>query len=148
MGFVIALMMEMPVRKVLQSSCKGLQVVVIEAQQMLKEVAGPRAWSDTRQSWLARAARRLGFSYARTSNIYYGRARIIRAEEWIRLNDEAEQLKKSAQQRQEALHDLDLLARAAVAARGEAARPMGVERGKPGEAGPRPVDPAAGRPVR
>lgn len=134
--------------KLSDKSSKDSEMVTSEAQRLLCEVAGPRDWDGNRKSWLARAARKLGFSYTRTRSIFYGEARVIRAEEWIRLTEEAAALKKSAQQRQEALHELDLLARAAVAARREVARPMGMEcRGESGE-GPGPVDPAAGRPVR
>lgn len=35
-------------------------------------VAGPREWSDTRQSWLARAARRSGLTYRTIKSIWYG----------------------------------------------------------------------------
>jgi hypothetical protein len=128
--------MEKLVSKDVQKSCKESQVVTIEAQSMLRTIAGPREWSDTRQSWLAKAARRLGWPYARTSNIFYGRARLIRAEEWIRLNEELSTLNKSAQQRGETIHDISILARTTVAPAGEAIRPMGVESHATREAGP------------
>lgn len=35
-------------------------------------VAGPRAWSDTRESWLARAARRCGINYRTAKAVFYG----------------------------------------------------------------------------
>lgn len=35
-------------------------------------VAGPRLFSDTRQSWLARAARKAGISYRQCKAIWYG----------------------------------------------------------------------------
>lgn len=35
-------------------------------------VAGPRSWSDTRESWLARAARRAGISYRQCKALFYG----------------------------------------------------------------------------
>lgn len=116
-------------------SSKDCEMVTIEASALVATAAGPREWSDNRKSWLARAARRLGFTYSRTRSIYYGEARIIRAEEWIRLNEEADSLKRSAQQRQEALHDLDTLARSAVAARREDTRPLGVASDEPVRAG-------------
>jgi len=96
--------------KVLQKACKELRVVTAEARSLVIEIAGPRQLGDTTESMLARAARRLGFQFARTSNIYRGRARIIRAEEWIRLNEEAAALRDSAKARREALHEIDLLA--------------------------------------
>lgn len=122
--------------KELQKPCKESQVVTVEAQSMLCTIAGPRNWSDTRQSWLAKAARRLGWPYARTSNIFYGRARLIRAEEWIRLNEELAALNKSAQQRQKALHDISILARMPPSPPREDPRPLGVVRDAAGEEGP------------
>lgn len=35
-------------------------------------VAGPRGWGDTRQSWLARAARRAGVTYRQAKALFYG----------------------------------------------------------------------------
>lgn len=134
--------------KLSDNPSKDSEMVTIEARDLVSVVAGPREWGDNRKGWLARAARRLGFSYTRTRSIFYGEARVIRAEEWIRLNEEAEQLKKSARERQEALHDLDLLAGAAVAARREVPRPLGVGGGDESEARPGPGGTAAGRPVR
>ena len=103
----------------LQKPCKGSEMITADARSMLCAVAGNRDWSDTRQSWLAKAARRLGWPYSRTSNIFYGRARLIRAEEWIALNEQFSALTKSAQQRQELLNDLSILAGAGVSRAGK-----------------------------
>ena len=119
--------------KRVQKLCKG-KMVSTDARELLCGVAGPRSWSDTRDSWLARAARRLGFSFARTRNIFYGRARIIRAEEWMRLNEEFTALNESAARRLGALHDLDSMARSISEARREVSRPMGVENRAPSQA--------------
>lgn len=35
-------------------------------------VAGPRQWADTRESWLARAARRAGVSFRQAKALFYG----------------------------------------------------------------------------
>src|SRR5436190_20419068 len=40
-------------------------------RDLVAAVAGPRSWSDTRQSWLARAARRAGISYRQTKALFY-----------------------------------------------------------------------------
>lgn len=112
--------------KVLQKTSKDLRVFTVEAQQLVWSLA-PRDWIGKRKAAIASVDRKLGWPFSRTWNIAHGRARVIRAEEWIRLNDEAAALKQSARERQEALHDLDLVARAAVAARREAARPMGMD---------------------
>jgi hypothetical protein len=101
---------------------KDCEMVTVEASALVKEVAGPRLLGDNTKSLLARAARRLGFTYTRTRSIYYGEARIIRAEEWIRLNEEAAALNESAKARQGELHAVDLLARSAAAARRQGAR--------------------------
>ncbi len=41
-------------------------------RRLVEAVAGPRTWSDTRQSWLNRAARRSGLSYRTIKGIWYG----------------------------------------------------------------------------
>ena len=41
-------------------------------RELVAVVAGPRGWSDTRESWLARAARRAGVNYRTIKTIYYG----------------------------------------------------------------------------
>lgn len=41
-------------------------------RKLVAAVAGPRQWSDTRQSWLNRAARRAGVPYRTVKAIFYG----------------------------------------------------------------------------
>lgn len=123
--------------KRLQKTCKELRVITVEAQEAIWQLA-PRDWIGKRKAAIAMVARRLGWEFPRTWNIAHGRARVIRAEEWIRLNEELTALSKSAQQRQEALNDISVLARTAARAAGEAARPLGVEGHAAGEAGPWP----------
>lgn len=41
-------------------------------RDLIAAVAGPREWSDTRQSWLNRAAKRAGLSYRTIRGIFYG----------------------------------------------------------------------------
>lgn len=41
-------------------------------RELVATVAGPREWSDTRQSWLARAARRSGLTYRTIKALWYG----------------------------------------------------------------------------
>jgi hypothetical protein len=40
-------------------------------REFIATVAGPRSWSDTRESWLARAARRAGISYRQCKSLWY-----------------------------------------------------------------------------
>lgn len=44
----------------------------VRMREYIAAVAGPREWSDTRESWLARAARRTGISYRQIKAIWYG----------------------------------------------------------------------------
>jgi len=41
-------------------------------RELVAAVAGPRSWSDTRESWLARAARRSTISFRQIRAIFYG----------------------------------------------------------------------------
>lgn len=121
--------------KVLKKTCKELRVITVEAQEAIWRLA-PRDWIGKRKAAIAGVARRLGWPFSRTWNIAHGRARVIRAEEWIRLNEELSALSKSAQQRQEVLNELSILARSPPRAAREAVRPLGVEDGAAGQAGP------------
>ncbi len=42
------------------------------ARDLIAAVAGPKDENDTRQSWLARAARRAGISYRTVRAVFYG----------------------------------------------------------------------------
>jgi tetrahydromethanopterin S-methyltransferase subunit G len=41
-------------------------------RQSIITLAGERAWSETRQRWLERAARRAGISYRAAKGLFYG----------------------------------------------------------------------------
>lgn len=41
-------------------------------RELVEAVAGPRQWSDTRESWLSRAARRSGLSFRTVKAVWYG----------------------------------------------------------------------------
>ena len=41
-------------------------------RELVASVAGPREWSDTRESWLGRAARRAGITFRQTKALFYG----------------------------------------------------------------------------
>jgi hypothetical protein len=43
-----------------------------EIRLSIATAAGDRGWNDTRQSWLSRAASRLGLTYSRTRKLWYG----------------------------------------------------------------------------
>ena len=40
-------------------------------RELVASVAGPRSWGDTRESWLARAARRAGISPRQAKSLFY-----------------------------------------------------------------------------
>lgn len=105
---------------------KASKMVSAQAREMLCAIAGQRDWNDTRESWLARAARKLGFGHRRTKAIFYGEARVISADEWLRLNETLAALSKSAAARREEINDLQALSSAADAAAFDRVRPLGV----------------------
>lgn len=41
-------------------------------REAIATVAGPRQWSDTRESWLARAARKSGVTFRQAKALFYG----------------------------------------------------------------------------
>ena len=84
--------------------------IAADARAMVAAAAGERGWSDTRESWLGKAARRLGFTYPRTRSIFYQRA-VVTAEEWCVLQETMADLTRSAAARQGAINELSILAR-------------------------------------
>lgn len=117
-----------------QKVCKELQMITAEAQEILRHLVVRTAWNSTRQSVLAQVARHLGWPYSRTFNIFYGRAKRIDAHEWIKLNEEFAALRESAKDRQGALHELEVLARASAQTHREMARPPSMDTRPQGEA--------------
>jgi hypothetical protein len=106
--------MRCPVSKELQNARRNLQMIAAQARQLVIACAGPMSMGETVQRGLERAARRLGFTYARTHNIYLQRAKVS-AFEWVRLNEEAAELAQREKAREGLLHENDLLARDARA---------------------------------
>lgn len=53
------------------------------AREMLCELAGPRGWHDTRESWLARGARRAGLTLRRARAIFYQEPLRLTADEYL-----------------------------------------------------------------
>lgn len=44
----------------------------VRMRELVAAVAGPRQWSDTRESWLGRAARRAGITFRQAKALFYG----------------------------------------------------------------------------
>ena len=63
---------------------------VAEARELVQRVAEPRGASI--KASIARAARRLEWSYSRTRDVWYGDARRINSHEMDRLREEAERV--------------------------------------------------------
>lgn len=83
---------------------------VSEASLLVRRVAEPRDVSDSVKAAIVRAARRLGFPFSRTRDLWYGHARRIDAAEMDRLRDLA------AKREAELLRAQILAARNALAA--------------------------------
>lgn len=60
-----------------------------EASDLVRQVAEPRPVGDSVKSAIGRAARRLGFGFSRTRDLWYEHARRIHADEIDRLRDQA-----------------------------------------------------------
>lgn len=114
------------------STGAAMPSAAIIVRDVVIAAAGERGWSDTREAWIARAARRLGLNYRRARAIFYGEARRIDADEYLSLILRAESLRLE-QARQEAVNaaiQADLRARAAVAVgRGALGEPLAVAPG-------------------
>lgn len=55
----------------------------VRARDMLLGVCGPRDWNDTRESWLARDARRVGLTVRRARAIFYQEPIRLSADEYL-----------------------------------------------------------------
>ena len=87
---------------------KSAVTAVVRARDMLCDLAGPRGWHDTRESWLARGARKAGLSLRRARAIFY--------QEPIRLDaDEYLQIEQAYSDARASLATLSILARDAEA---------------------------------
>jgi hypothetical protein len=108
---------------------KSAVTAVVKARDMLCDLAGPRGWHDTRESWLARGARKAGLSLRRARAIFY--------QEPIRLDaDEYLQIEQAYSDARSALAALSVLARDAEARADRLAQGPGreaVRRGEPAD---------------
>lgn len=55
----------------------------VRANEMLREMCGPRGWNDTRESWLARGARKAGLSLRRARALFYNEPLRLGADEYL-----------------------------------------------------------------
>jgi len=64
---------------------KSAVTAVVRARDMLCDIAGQRGWNDTRESWLARGARKAGLSLRRARAIFYQEPIRLDADEYLRI---------------------------------------------------------------
>lgn len=64
----------------------------------IEAIAGPRQASDTRESWLARAARKAGISFRQCRALYYGETTDPKHSIGSRVQSAADQARKEAQE--------------------------------------------------
>lgn len=69
---------------------------VASLRELVASVAGPRSWTDTRESWLARAARKAGISYRQCKALFYGEISDPHHRSARLMRDAAERLEASA----------------------------------------------------
>ena len=62
---------------------KSAVSATVRARDMLCDLSGPRGWNDTRESWLARGARRAGLSIRRARAIFYQEPIRLDADEYL-----------------------------------------------------------------
>lgn len=82
--------------------------VIDEARRIIALAGGERTWNDTRKSWLARAARRLGIQYGRAVTLFYRKAKDMPASEYLMLRDKARELLEEQRRRESHLDELAL----------------------------------------
>lgn len=73
-----------------------------EASVLIRQAAEPRPIGDSVKAAIGRAARRLGFGFSRTKDIWYANARRIHAEEMDRLRSNVRRLDQERRGRADA----------------------------------------------
>lgn len=66
---------------------KSAVSATVKAHDMLVGLCGPRGWNDTRESWLARGARKAKLSLRRARAIFYQEPIRLTAEEYLAIQD-------------------------------------------------------------
>lgn len=92
--------------KKLDQSSKDLEMSVEQQVPTMMFAAVPPTPFDNRKSWLARAARAMGWSPRRTKALFYREARVITADEWKTLNQRLDALKNAERRHGEETNEL------------------------------------------
>lgn len=103
-------MSEVP-NKPSESKEKPAVSAVVRARDMLCELSGPRGWHDTRESWLARGARRARLSMRRARAIFYQEPIRLTADEYIAIEAAFRENGERLETAHEALAEVSGLAR-------------------------------------
>jgi hypothetical protein len=82
-GIMIEEGAEMPNKPTVTAKESAVISATVRANEMLIEVCGPRGWNDTRESWLARGARRIGMSPRRARALFYQEPIRLSADEYL-----------------------------------------------------------------
>lgn len=114
---------------------KSAVSATVRARDMLCDLSGPRGWNDTRESWLARGARKAGLSIRRARALFYAEPIRLSADEYLAIE-------KAYENAHSALAALSVLAgdadvRADRAAAGRSGAP--VREGEPADGPERPA---------
>lgn len=92
--------------KRLERSSKGEPMNTHAEARELLWAAVPSRIGDNRKSWLARAARTMGWGERRTKALFYCEARCVTADEWRQLNMRLDQLKAAERRHGERINEL------------------------------------------
>lgn len=77
-----------------------------DCRRWIAAAGGRREWDDTRESWLARAAWRLGITPSRCATLFYGKVASIKAHEYLTLKHRADALLAAANSREDEIDAL------------------------------------------
>jgi hypothetical protein len=93
----------------------------VRARDMLCDLSGPRGWNDTRESWLARGARKAGLSARRARALFYAEPIRLSADEYLAIEKAYEIARDSLATISALARDADAKAGCAPEGRGRAA---------------------------
>ncbi len=83
---------------------------VDEVRALIEQAGGRREWSDTRDSWLAKAAQRLGITHGRAKSLFYRKVKAIPAHEFLNIRARAEALQQRDEHRRAYIEETRTLA--------------------------------------
>jgi hypothetical protein len=100
---------------------KSAVSATVRARDMLCDLSGPRGWNDTRESWLARGARKAGLSARRARALFYAEPIRLSADEYLAIEKAYETARDSLATISALARDADAKAGCAPEGRGRTA---------------------------